>query len=324
MKSFRVLGAIIAAIGLLPGAFIGGAIETSHAQTPNVIVRDNSKPPAKPVTIPVVIRVKGVTPEPELQFIDLTITEDGEPQSILSIRSQGMNSPLALEVLVQDDVVSVIGNEMKTLAEFVEKQPKGSRVLTGYLRSGSLQVRQRFTSDLEKAAKSFRIPTGLASSAPFNPYVELIEAIKKFDSQPMGRRAILLISDGLDVSRGAESSSPAESLDLQRAIREAQRRGVAVYSFYAPTVGSEGNLGLINNAQGCLQRLGDETGGHAYVQGTGPPVSFDPSIRELRVALEKQAAVTYLSTHLNKGFHKIEVRSSTPGVGIAHPSGHSR
>jgi hypothetical protein len=70
--------------------------------------------------------------------------------------------------------------------------------------------------------------------------------------------------------------------------------------------------------------LSDETGGSAFFQGTGAPVSFQPFIRELDSSLQKQAALTFLSTHLGKGFHKIEVKSSTPGVRVAYPSGYVR
>jgi hypothetical protein len=196
--------------------------------------------------------------------------------------------------------------------------------MVGYLRTGTLQVKQKFTTDLERAASGLRPPAGFASVGPYNPYVEVIEALKKFESQPQGRRAILLVSDGLDISRGIDSSSPTESIDLQRAINESQRRGVAIYGFYAPTQVAETNPSLRGNAQSSLKRLSDETGGEAFFQGTGAPVSFEPFIRELDVSLQKQAALTFLSTHLRKGFHRIEVKSSTPGVRVSFPSGYVR
>src|SRR5207247_3334697 len=118
--------------------------------------------------------------------------------------------------------------------DFVRQLPAGSRVMIGYIRSGTLDVRRKFTSDLEKAATSLRSPLGLASAGPFNPFVEIIEALRRFDSQPLGRRAIIVASDGLDVSRGIDSSAPGQSIDLQRAISDAQRRSVAIYSIYAP------------------------------------------------------------------------------------------
>jgi hypothetical protein len=111
---------------------------------------------------------------------------------------------------------------------------------------------------------------------------------------------------------------------LQRAVNESQRRGVAIYGFYAPTASAAGNPALIANAQSSLLRLSNETGGLAFFQGTGAPVSFEPFIRELDVSLQKQAALTFLSTHLKKGFHRIEVKSSTPGVRITSPSGYMR
>jgi hypothetical protein len=196
--------------------------------------------------------------------------------------------------------------------------------MTGSLRTGSLQVRQKFTTDLEKAAKSLRPPSGFATAGPYNPYVEVIEALKKFDAQPLGRRAILLVSDGLDISRGVDSSAPTQSIDLQRAVNESQRRSVAIYGFYAPTQVAAANPMLASNAQSSLLRLSNETGGMAFFQGTGAPVSFDPFIRDLDASLQKQTALTFLSTHLNKGFHKIEIKSSTPGVKVSYPSGYVR
>jgi VWFA-related protein len=289
-----------------------------------IITGDASRNPGKPVVIPMTVQIKEAQQDPELQGVDLTVSEDGEPQAIISIRSRGNNAPIHLIVLIQDDLVPSISNEIKSLASFVRELPKGSRVMIGYIRTGTLQVRQKFTNDLDRAAKSLRAPAGFASAAPYNPYVEVIEALKRFDAQPLGRRAVLLISDGLDVSRGVDSSTPTQSTDLQRAIAESQKRAVAVYSFYAPTIGAERNLILSGNAQSSLKRLGDETGGEAFFQGMGVPVSFDPFIKQLNQKLERQAALTFLSTHLNKGFHRIEVKSSTPGVKVTVPSGYVR
>ena len=285
--------------------------------------RDNTRP-ARPVTIPLTVKIKGTPREIELQTVDLTVTEDGDPQTILSIRALGTNSPLNLFILIQDDVVSSIGLEIKPLGEFIRQLPRGSRISIGYVRTGTLQVRQKFTMDLERAANSLRIPQGVASAAPYNPYVEVVEALKRFDSQPAGRRAILLVSDGLDISHGVSSSSAAQSLDLQRAISEAQRRGVAIYSFFAPTATSIGNPLLLGNAQSSLQRLSDETGGQAFFQGRGVPTSFEPFIEQLTATLDRQIALTYLSTHPKRGFHRVKITSSRPDVDVNYPTGYTR
>lgn len=321
MKRVSLLAAAIL-MGLMSLIFVSSSLQSALAQSPTVSSANRSRA-ARPMTIPVSIRVKGGKPESELQTVDFVVTEDGEPQTLLSIRALPTNSPLTLAVLIQDDLVSSISNEIRPLRDFVNRLPRGSRVLVGYLRSGSLQVRQKFTTDLERAAKALRPPVGFASAAPYNPYVEVIEALRRFDSQPSGRRAVLLVSDGLDLSHGADSSSAGQSLDLQRAINEAQRRSTAVYAFYAPTVGSRDRI-LAGNAQGSLLRLAEETGGRAFFQGMGAPVSFDPFLKELTTSLDMQIALTYLSTHTEKGFHRIQVRSLSPGVQIDHPSGYTR
>ena len=309
-----VLQLVIAtAFGLLSQPIFG--------QPPQRVDGNGGSRPGKPVTVPVSIRVKEEIVE--LQNIDLSVSEDGEPQTIISIRGN-TSSPITIAVLIQEDLVPSVGTEIKALAEFIRKLPKSSRVMVGYLRTGTLQVKQKFTNDLERAASALRPPAGFASVGPYNPYVEVIEALKKFESQPQGRRAILLVSDGLDISRGVDSSSPTESIDLQRAINESQRRGVAIYGFYAPTQVAETNPSLRGNAQSSLKRLSDETGGEAFFQGTGAPVSFEPFIRKLDLSLQKQAALTFLSTHLGKGFHRIEVKSATPGVHVSFPSGYVR
>lgn len=320
------IGKRIAALAALLLLTLGISVsekDVSRAQSRTIASGSESGGGARPVTIPVGIRLKGTKPEPELQMVDLSVSEDGDPQTILSIRAIGNNSPLTLAVLIQDDLVQSVSNEIGPIGEFINRLPKGSRVLVGYLRTGSLQVRQKFTTDIEKAAKALRSPLGVASAGPSSPYIEVIDAIKRFDAQPSGRRAILLVSDGLDISRGVDFSSASQSIDLQRAITDAQRRGIAVYAFYAPSVATQNQL-LAANAQSSLQRLADETGGRAFFQGTGAPVSFDPYLKNLTSSLETQIALTYLSTHLNKGFHRIKVRSATPGVELEHPAGHSR
>src|SRR6266567_898402 len=103
--------------------------------------------------------------------------------------------------------------------------------------SEPLQVRQPFTTDLNRAASSLRIPIASTSASAYNPYVEVIEALKKFDSSWKGHNVVLLVSDGLDTSRGFDATAAGHTLDIDRTISEANRRSVAIYSFYAPSVG---------------------------------------------------------------------------------------
>ena len=199
--------------------------------------------------------------------------------------------PLNLAVLIQDDLVSQVANEIGVTKDFIRSLPQGSQVMVGYITSGTLQVRQPFTTDLEKAARSLRIPTASRGSSAFNPYVEVIEALRKFEAGSTNANALLLISDGLDTSRGFDSTAAGHTLDIDRTISEANKRHVSIFSFYAPSVGlTSRNRLAASYGQSSLNRVSKETGGRAFFQGTDGFVTFDSYFSRLRDTLNRQYA----------------------------------
>ena len=199
--------------------------------------------------------------------------------------------PLNLAVLIQDDLVPEVGNELGVTRDFIRSLPEGSRVMVGYITTGTLQVRQPFTTDLDKAAKSLRIPLAARGSSAFNPYVEVLEALKKFDDSWTNANAVLLISDGLDTSRGFDSTAAGHTIDIDRAISDANKRHVSVFSFYAPSVGLTSRSRLAASyGQSSLNKLSDRTGGKAFFQGSTGFVTFDSHFARLSETLNRQYA----------------------------------
>ena len=210
-------------------------------------------------------------------------TNDSEP---LRVRT-----PLNIAILIQDDLISRVGNELGVTRDFIRSLPAGSRVMVGYITAGTLQVRQPFTTDLNRAASSLRIPIASTSASAYNPYVEVIEALKKFDSSWKGHNAVLLVSDGLDTSRGFDATTAGHTLDIDRTISEANRRNVAIYSFYAPSVGLTSRSYLAASyGQSSLNRVSHDTGGMAFFQGMTGFVTFDSYFKRLREELNRQYA----------------------------------
>jgi hypothetical protein len=206
-------------------------------------------------------------------------------------KSVQVSEPLNLAILVQDDLISQVGNELGVTRDFIRSLPGGSRVMVGYITTGTLQVRQPFTSDLDKAARSLRVPRASTSASAYNPYVEVIEALRSFNADWKGKNAVLLISDGLDTSRGFDVTSSGHTIDLERAIKHANDRNVAVYSFYAPSVGLTSRSRLAAGyGQNSLNRLSDDTGGKAFFQGTTGFVTFDAYFQRLRQTLNERYA----------------------------------
>jgi VWFA-related protein len=297
--------------------------QTSIAQPPEKSEKKDKESKVRTMTIPVSILSKQELREKQaeefLEAGEIFVKENGEEQTVLSIRSVS-NTPLHLAILIQDDLSSNFNLQIEDLKNFIKKLPPGSRVMVAYLRSGTPQIRQKFTPDLEKAANSLRIVVSNPAVAPNNPYEGVNEILERFDALPTGRRAILLISDGYNVF---DSSTPVQNPELENAILNAQRRSVAIYSFYSAATHTEaGSSTTILNSQSSLDRLSEETGGRAFFQGTISPISFTSFFRDLNLMLNRQFALTYLSTHTRKGYYKVQVYSTNPEVRIEHPKGY--
>ncbi len=291
-----------------------------HAQ------KGEAKQGVRTVTIPISIFTKTEIRENQLEeFVQadrLIVKEDKEEQDILSIRSVS-TTPLSIAFVIQEDLAGSFNLQIKDIQQFIRDLPAGTRVMVAYIQSGSVQIRQRFTDDLEKASKSLRIVSGSSAFAPRSPYDGVADVLSKFDGVPAGRRALLLFSDGLDTTEGLNLASITQSFDLSRAILKAQKKSVAVYSFYSPTAfTNNGESVLIYASQGALEKLSQETGGRAFFQGSIAPISYMPFFKDLTVALHRQFSLTYLSTHMKKGYHKILVQSTNPEIKIDHPKGY--
>ncbi len=293
------------------------------------IVNAQQKEPqqrVRTVTIPISIFTKQELKEGQLEeFVQadrLIVRENNDEQQILSIKSVG-DSPLSIAFLIQEDLTSNFNLQINDIKQFIRGLPKGTRVMVAYLRGGSAELRQKFTDDLDKAANSLRIVSSSQFAAPRSPYDGVSDTLRRFDAMPAGRRAVLLFSDGLDTTSGLNLASIMQSLDLDQAILKAQRKSVAVYSFYHPTALTESSSSMLAlGAQGALEKLSDETGGRSFGHGFTAPVSFMPFFKDMFMSLNRQFALTYLSTHMDKNYYKVKVSSTNPEIKIEHPRGY--
>lgn len=217
-----------------------------------------------------------------------TSAADATDQRNKGGQSARAGESLNLAILIQDDLDSQVSNELGVTRDFIRSLPSGSRVMVGYITTGTLQVRQPFTDDLDKAARSLRRPLSSDAASPYNPYVEVIEALRAFNGLK-GQNAVLLISDGLDTSRGFDVSSSGNTIDLLRAIEHANKQNVMVFTFYAPSVGLTGRSRVaVSYGQNSLNRLAHDTGGKAFFQGSTGFVTFDSYFQRLKQTLNER------------------------------------
>jgi hypothetical protein len=242
---------------------------------------------------------------------DFAVYKGDTKQEVVGV--QGPNeAPVNVAVLIQDGLDQGVGHELDTIREFVAGLPAGSKVMVGYLRSTGLHTAQSFTTDLAAAAKAVRLPftTFEEGSAPF---IGLNEALDEFDGLA-GRNQIVMITNGLELNRDLASASPANNIDLDRAIAKAQRIGAPVWGIFANGPGRFGRSTVaIAYGQGSLNRLSDETGGKAFFAGRGF-VTFDHALEHIQSSLGNQYVIAYRGA----GKGDLDVTVEAPGVKVLH------
>lgn len=226
---------------------------------------------------------------------------------------------LDLAILVDDSLDTSVGLQLDDLAHFVRSLPASTRVAVAYANNGSANLRQDFTADHEQAANALRLPLG-SPTAFSSVYLSLVDLLQRWPDSGH-RRAVLLVSHGIDLFRGVAESSPGTNFDLDRAIREAQRRGVVVYTLYATGAGRIHRFFfLVSNGQGCLSRLALETGGEAFFQGFGTPIAFAPFLEDLGKMLGQQYVLLFRAQLGKKaGYQRLRVTTEQPGVELMAP-----
>ncbi len=251
---------------------------------------------------------------------DVQARQKNERRPVISwVSAQDQKVGLDLIVLVDDALDSSVGIQLDPLAKFIRSLPPTTRVAVAYARNGTIDLRQNLTDDHEAAAKALRITLG-TPGAGGSPYLSLIDLLNRI---PPGsnRRAVLFISDGIDLFRGVSGSSPGSNFDLKRAIDRAQRVNTNVFTLYASGAGRlRRNSFLVGNGQSSLSRLAAETGGDSFFQGFGTPVSFEPFLDDLSQMLQHQYVLTFSAKPGTKsGYQSVKVTTEVPGVEFIAP-----
>lgn len=256
----------------------------------------------------------------KLQNDDFAVLENKRSQKIISVKNAN-EAPINLAIVVQDNLNWKVNNEIKGLKDFIRNLPEGSRVMTAYLTVGGAIVTQELTTNRQQAADTLRIIRGGSLASSFSPYDGVQDVLKHFEEKPLGRQMVLVISDGLDMSGGYAYSYPYFSITLEKAIRDAQKRGIAVYSIYAPSEDRKPHSRFaINHGEASLIRLADETGGESYISGLDF-INFSPYLEEFKESFSHQWLITYRSSTVEKGFRRIEVTTDF-GLHLHHSAGY--
>jgi hypothetical protein len=231
---------------------------------------------------------------------------------------RGERSGLQLVVLLDDSSRGNLGLQLNDIRNFITGLPPTAQVAIGYMRNGTPNLVQNFTSDHAQAAKSLRLPSGVAGGNG-SPYFCLSDLVKHWPGGDNNvRREVIMVTDGVDRYSGGRFDP--ENPYVSAATSDAQKAGVVVYSIYFRGAGRLDRSAMVTDGgQNYLTQVSGSTGGKVYLEGFGNPVSFAPFLSDIQRKLQNQYELTFVST-AKPGLQAIRVKTSQPNTSLEWPS----
>ena len=271
-----------------------------------------------PVHLVVTVEPRKGAEIPVINRDDVMVYEGKERDKVSEwVPAQGDHAALELFILLDDSSEFSLGSQLEGIGKFINGQPASVKVGVAYMQDGIARVVQDPTSDHAAAAKSLRLPMGMAG-ANGSPYFSLSDLVKRWPATT-ARRAVMMVSDGIDRYYGV---GDLQDPYLEQAIDDAVRAGIMVSAIYSPDVGHYGHSHWQTYwGQIYLSQLTDETGGEAYYIGfNGAPVDFSPYLEDMGKRLGHQYLLTFLAKPQKKaGWQRIRLTTEVPNADLVAP-----
>ncbi|HVZ83696.1 MAG TPA: hypothetical protein VG893_08475 [Terracidiphilus sp.] len=237
---------------------------------------------------------KGGEGQVNLQTRDFDVHVNGKQSTVTAFHPlRGENSPLELVILIDSAARSSFGTQMGEIQSFVKEMPSHTRVAIAYMQNGQAVFTGPLSDDPAQVLKGLRLTGGVPGQSG-SPYFCLSDLAKRWPStDKTARREVVMITDGVD------NYSPRfdpEDPYVNSAINDSVRAGLVVYSIYWKDTGRFDRFeGAQDAGQNNLQEVTQATGGYAYFQGYGNPVSFESYFKDLRLRFDNQYRLGFSS-----------------------------
>ncbi len=275
----------------------------------------------KDISVTVTVERHGPNAPAVLHPDDVIVFQNNQRRQVVRwVQATSKNEGLDLAILLDDSLDPAIGINYPNLKNFIRSLPTSTKVAIAYGIHGDATIVQNFTDNHEQAAAAIRITQGRMNETS-SIYMAFTNLVKHWPADG-NRRAVLLISDGIDLYWGVTEALPSNNPDLRRAVQEAQRHGVNAYAIYAETAGDvRRNSFLVNTGQSCLSLLAIATGGKAYFQGLQTPIDFESIFKELKGRLDNQYLLTFRAEQGERdSYDRLRLSTEQPGIELVAPS----
>lgn len=279
----------------------------------------NTTPAATQMVITVKPAHRGGSTPANLQPGDVAVLQGDHNVPVVQLqRLAGQFADMQLFLFLDDSTrSSSLGLHLPELKAFLNSLPSTTQVAVGYMRNGSFQLAQAFTTDHQKAAASLRLPVAIPGENG-SPYFGLSDLMKHWPSkETTHRRAVLALTDGVDRYYDARV---VDDPYVDAAIHDALANGVMVYSIYLRGAGFVGRGQWSTTiAQSRLMQVSEQTGGYAYFQDLSDPVAVAPFLSDFRNRLDNQYLLTFNAVS-KQGVQPVKLRTELPDLKVEGPS----
>jgi len=250
----------------------------------------------------------------DLEVKDFELKEDGRTQELkYFVRETDRPLTLVLAVDTSGSQRQVLAVEKTVGAQFLEQvlRPVDLAALVTF--DVNVDLLQDFTQEaarLEKALQRARInvPVDLGPfpqrSAGTRLYDAVYLATKEKLSQEVGRKAVILVSDGVDTGSQVEKDA---------ALEAAQRADVIIYAI---GISDPSVYDRPRGGGAVLKKLAEETGGQAiFPRG---PEELKEAFEQIAAELRSQYTLGYTPTNRARDgkFRKVEVKLKDKGLKV--------
>jgi VWFA-related protein len=247
---------------------------------------------------------------------DFTVLEDGQPQTIKYFtRETDLPLTIGLLVDVSGSQRNLIGIERDAASQFFSKvlRKKDEAFLISFGEESELL--QDYTGSprlLQEGLNQLRASSGVGGFGP-GPvptagqprgtvlYDAVYLAAQDKLRSEVGRKAIVLITDGVD---------QGSRLNRSQAIEAAQKSDAVIYSIYYVDPSAYGPFGGGGGGEAELRRMSDETGGRVFKVDRRHPL--EEAFQELQDEMRSQYAIGYTPVNEKKdgSYRHLDIRLS--------------
>jgi hypothetical protein len=299
-RKFFAAAAVLGLMAAVAPAFAQGSDEVSTQAVITVLGKNNEA--AAPI-----------------QERDLKVEVNGKAANVTDlVPLRGDRAGLELVILIDGSARTSLGTQMGDIERFIKQLPPTAEVGIAYMENGRAVFSQALTNDKAKALESLRLPNGSPGSSA-SPYFCLSDLAKKWPSTNRdNRREVVMVTDGVDpYNLRFDPDNPY----LQAAISDSVRAGLVVDSIYWHDQGRYDNGAYQSNSgQSLLLLVSQATGGKAYWQGLGNPVSFAPFFDDLNRRLQNQYELGFTVKAKSKAeIANLKVKLTMPDTKLDAP-----